>query len=113
MRGSRNIFSGEGWVCVCVLGGGGGGVQARRPEKSLDNGVYFFYPQLTGGIHLRGPIFPRGSIFPGGGGGGSKEAHITYDPGRRGSGPPYLPSGSAHDQPAQSDQRLCYLLIKE
>ena len=37
MRGSRNCFGGGGGV--------GRGIQARRPENSLDN--FFLNPQLT------------------------------------------------------------------
>ena len=108
MRGSRNFFQ------------GGGGLQARQPENSLDK-VVFFCPQLilqfTEGIQgfitektilyqgsRGGPTFSRGGggvqLFPGGGGGVqmliSVETHITCDFHGGETRPPITPSGSAH-----------------
>ena len=84
MRGSR-IF--------CVRGGGGG-VEARRPENSLDN-VFFSHQLILQFTEWIQWFYYRGeegtNFFQGVG--VSKETDITCDfPGGGGSGPP---SGSA------------------
>ena len=72
MRGSR-IF--------CQAGGGGGGVEARRPENSLDNVIlsHQLILQFTEWIQW---FYYRGEegvqLLPGGGG-VSKETYITCD----------------------------------
>ena len=99
MRGTRNFCR-----------GGGGGVQARRPENSLDivfSVLSLFYSLQRGSKDFIAEkiIFSQesrgGQHFSGGGGVQmliSIETHITCDfPGGGGSGPP-IPSGFAHTE---------------
>ena len=88
MRGSRNF-------CQAGGGGGGEGVEARRPENSLDN-VFFSHQlilQLTECIQW---FYYRGEegvqLLPGGGG-VHRNTHITCDfPEEGGGGPdPLIP----------------------
>ena len=85
------------------LSGGGGGVQARRPENSLDNVfilILNFFTVYRGGpmVLLQSKLYfsrdPEGvQHFPGGGGGpkfSRGKMHLTCDfPG--GYGPPFPP----------------------
>ena len=106
------------WIQEFLLGGGGGGVQVRQPENSLDNVfVCFFFGLLQRGSNgfiteklyfSKDPTFSRGGggsniyrgvqLFPGGWGVQmliSIETHITCDfpGGGGGSGPPIPPLG--------------------
>ena len=91
MRGSRNF-------CQAREGGGGRGVEARRPENSLNNvflviNLFYILQSGSNGFITEGR---RGSNFFQVVG-VSKESHITCDfPGGGGGGPdPLTPSGSA------------------
>ena len=86
MRGSRIFLSGGGW------GWGGGGVEARRPENSLDNVflvINLFYSLQSGsnGFITEGR---RGSNFFQGVG-VSIETHITCDLPEGGGLDPLIP----------------------
>ena len=82
-RTSRTGFMRESRI-FCQAGGGGGGVEARRPENSLDNVflvINLFYNLQSGSNGFITEGWRGSNFFQGVG--VSKETHITCDfPGR-------------------------------